>query len=1102
MRPTKLRVRGLASFPEEVEVDFDGLGLFAITGPTGAGKTSLLTAMTAALYGRAPEVADDLRQLITTGSTEARILFEFDAGGRRYRAQRVIHRARNAEVRLDVWDGTVWKPLIRGAREARGEVEKILGLPYEAFTKVVLLPQGQVADFLRGRGQDRRKIMIDLLGLEIYQRIQQAANTESSAAQAAADTLQQMLERDYADATAEQLRQVQTALAAAHARLEALTARLALVDNAVEAARREHASAEQCARAEAEEQTARDAVTVAERELVTARDVVERLTAEAERIERQIASLGYDPARHLALQRAESEAGRLITARERSTELTKEEREGVERQAALAAQLAEADETLAGERQQLVSQETRSAEARDALAAIEEEVGTRVEVARLRERARQYAADLRDLAAAKADREAVQGEITTLAGTVEHAAGAKRTAEEALARAEQEAERDRDAFDQWRVALQQADRAEGDLGEARERHVRAERAHGEASRGLIARERAEAEAQALLHEAQAAERIASAALQAERERHMAHVLRQHVNPGQPCPVCERPVDVLPPSQVLDLDAAEAVLEHARAAREAVEERLADARGAAARAAERALSTETDRQQAAQALAAAETTLSDGLPLELRGRREWRAALQQAVVSAERQAAQATAALREGQRGVQAATAALSELRAEHASLGRALADRNRAIDELAARCAAASTALERAIARSAGRDLDAFLADIEQRLHDAAHACEETLEVVDAARGRVHDAEQARQRIRTALDRERDAATHRNAEAARLSADIETLERSVRVALGVIDAAALAALPVQLAGLAAKKADLDKLNAASRDVDAHLVQGRERSAQAWGNVEAARQRAKGCRNALEQAQGSWGRAKQTLEEAATVGGIDPREAALDRIAGHRARLAGEREQALHEQGAHAAEERSMGERIERATTLREELACARHKAAVARELGQLLGGQQLQNWLLAEAMGLLVEDASAHLERLSDRRYRLQVRDLDFDVMDRWNADAVRSVKTLSGGETFLAALALALALADRVAGRAEAARGQHPLESLFIDEGFGTLDAGETLENVAEALRQLQTTHRVIGVVTHLPQLAEQLPAQIRVIKDVGRSRLEMVMN
>src|SRR5262249_27604807 len=83
------------------------------------------------------------------------------------------------------------------------------------------------------------------------------------------------------------------------------------------------------------------------------------------------------------------------------------------------------------------------------------------------------------------------------------------------------------------------------------------------------------------------------------------------------------------------------------------------------------------------------------------------------------------------------------------------------------------------------------------------------------------------------------------------------------------------------------------------------------------------------------------------------------------------------------------------------------------------------------------------------------------------------------------------------LALADRVAGRAEAAHGQHPLESLFIDEGFGTLDAGETLENVAEALRQLQTTHRMIGVVTHLPQLAEQLPAQVRVIKEAGRSRL-----
>jgi len=73
MRPSRLRVRGLASFAEEIEIDFENLGLFAITGPTGAGKTSLLTAMAAALYGRAPEVADDLRQLITTGGQEARL---------------------------------------------------------------------------------------------------------------------------------------------------------------------------------------------------------------------------------------------------------------------------------------------------------------------------------------------------------------------------------------------------------------------------------------------------------------------------------------------------------------------------------------------------------------------------------------------------------------------------------------------------------------------------------------------------------------------------------------------------------------------------------------------------------------------------------------------------------------------------------------------------------------------------------------------------------------------------------------------------------------------------------------------------------------------
>jgi len=109
-----------------------------------------------------------------------------------------------------------------------------------------------------------------------------------------------------------------------------------------------------------------------------------------------------------------------------------------------------------------------------------------------------------------------------------------------------------------------------------------------------------------------------------------------------------------------------------------------------------------------------------------------------------------------------------------------------------------------------------------------------------------------------------------------------------------------------------------------------------------------------------------------------------------------------------------------------------------------------------------------------------------------------WNADEVRSVRTLSGGETFLASLALGLGLAE---GLPKLSLGEHDrqqLESLFIDEGFGTLDTDETLGSVAQALENLQSGNRLVGIVTHVKGLADRLPAQIRVVKTQTGSHLE----
>jgi exonuclease SbcC len=141
-------------------------------------------------------------------------------------------------------------------------------------------------------------------------------------------------------------------------------------------------------------------------------------------------------------------------------------------------------------------------------------------------------------------------------------------------------------------------------------------------------------------------------------------------------------------------------------------------------------------------------------------------------------------------------------------------------------------------------------------------------------------------------------------------------------------------------------------------------------------------------------------------------------------------------------------------------------------------------------------MKTLAAGGSEWLKQISGGRYDLVVDGQDFVVEDLWNAGETRSVKTLSGGETFLASLALALALAEQLPSLAGSGPGA-ALESLFIDEGFSHLDA-ETLDIVASALEVLgQDRRRLIGVITHVPALAERMPARIVVHKSQSGSRV-----
>jgi len=192
------------------------------------------------------------------------------------------------------------------------------------------------------------------------------------------------------------------------------------------------------------------------------------------------------------------------------------------------------------------------------------------------------------------------------------------------------------------------------------------------------------------------------------------------------------------------------------------------------------------------------------------------------------------------------------------------------------------------------------------------------------------------------------------------------------------------------------------------------------------------------------------------------------------------------------------EEKRIADAIDRAALVRARLEADKEAARVAGALGQHLRATGFERWLLEAAFARLAAGATLILQELSSGQYSFEYDEkLNFEVVDHRNADERRSARTLSGGETFLASLALALTLAEQTADLA--ASGAARLESLFLDEGFGTLD-DDTLEVVAAAIEDLGAKGRVVGLVTHQQSLAEKIPVQFRVSKGPVTATVEKV--
>lgn len=185
--------------------------------------------------------------------------------------------------------------------------------------------------------------------------------------------------------------------------------------------------------------------------------------------------------------------------------------------------------------------------------------------------------------------------------------------------------------------------------------------------------------------------------------------------------------------------------------------------------------------------------------------------------------------------------------------------------------------------------------------------------------------------------------------------------------------------------------------------------------------------------------------------------------------------------------------KDLKDNLEKQKALEGELRTAKQEMDRWKNLREIIPQNRLRDFALDIMFQQVSQIANVQLEFLTSERYQLKVETIGkLSVIDRWNANEERPVETLSGGESFLTSLALALALSELNQGRAQ-------LTSLFLDEGFGTLDA-ETLDIAIAALEGLRMQGRNIYIISHIQELTRRLPVKINVKKKGdGRSTIEI---
>ena len=1061
MRPMTLMLTAFGAYAGSQTVDFEAAGaggLFLVTGDTGAGKTTLFDGVCYALFGKLTgRVRSEkmIRSDYADDTLETSAQLTFSHRGQVWRIWRRPAQTRRkkrgegtreitADALLERLEGETAIPVAEGKEKVDAAVEELLGIQVDQFRQIAMIAQNQFAELLNKSGRDRSAILRQVFATERCDALQTRLKEMASASRAETEKQVDSLRQYLAGLRLPETEEGQMPLPEA-----AELAELMADEGCVWRSARVLELAEHICQMDESELAGLDEQIAGLDETIKQSAGLLQSAREAARRQQQLAELE----KRLAEQRAAEPEQLAAQARLKQWETAARLApvwDGSEK-ARLAAQQADRLYEQASDRlAQLNAQGPRWAQAREQLNA-DQQTAARltVQLERQAEALQQYGR----LEQAKAEQVACEQELERLQTAQQQA----QTLEEQQAAA---LEKTQALADSLPAALAAAQTAQKEL----ERWQQARKTLAEVRRQmqeLVKLQKQEQAARQTLQQANdALDGAQQAYISADQlyRRDQAGLLARELTPGQPCPVCgsvHHPSPARGVTGAPDKEQLEALATAMETARNAYNDALQTSSTLTAQAGS---AREQYIRLARQALAELEQELPPPEDVKALSRLvlDWDGRLDQLLEQAEALGQQRQAA-------VEAAGAAVNQLAGDREALEAIRRQRSELREQQANATARRDSATQRAaelqaaLPQASRAEAEATLSALEQQqkqLDESIRKTQQALEEYQQLLAAAESLQKERQNTRKqAADEARQAAGH--------------WEQAL--AESGMDADAFAAARHTEEEIDRLRTELEQARRARQETETlyHQLSEQQKSAPVPGCMP--------------------GQLEQALEEQ------EQRRKALNDA---RTRITGR----LNANRSTMADVRTAGQRLEKAQQ-RQQLI-QQLDATANGKLSGGLGKQKFEQYVLATYFADAVEAANQRLFAMTSGRYQLECHQmtaaetqaaLDLDVLDNYTGK-LRSVGSLSGGETFQAALALALGLSDVIQNYA----GGVELDVLFVDEGFGTLDA-ESLEQAVATLHSLVQGRRMVGIISHVPELKSRIENQLVVTKTPGGSTVAL---